>query len=247
LTKDSKVTTNKIFTFGDGFATGHIWPEWPQILQALLPDYQVINTAGIGAGTEFLVSGFADHVPHMKGSTVIFQWPYHNRFDKLIEDNSWQQIINTDPVYHFNTIVDCKNRKWWLSSASQGKEVQHYHQQYVQPQQHLNRDRVYCTLVDHTALALDCKIFHTSTHDQDQFSNHIRFAATRQSEVQPSPVVHFYWLIEQVLPQIGIVIDQTLQQQLEQLINQTQWVAYCPDREEIWTNICAQLIKQQHL
>ena len=50
----------KIFCFGDGFATGHIWPEWPQILQTLLPDKQIINTAGIGAGAEFLVSGFAD-------------------------------------------------------------------------------------------------------------------------------------------------------------------------------------------
>jgi hypothetical protein len=241
------MTTNKIFTFGDGFATGHLWPEWPQILQALLPDYQVINTAAVGTGPEFLVSGFTDHVPHMKGSTVIFQWPYYNRFDKLIEDNSWQQIIKTDPVYHFNTIADCENRKWWLSSASQGKEVQHYHEQYVQPQQHLNRDRVYRTLVDHTAVALDCKILHTGNRDQEKFSQQPRFASTRQTEVQPSPVVHFYWLIEHVLPQIGITVDPTLQLQLEQLINQTQWVAYCPDRENTWANICNQLIKPQHL
>ena len=41
---------NKIFCFGDGFATGHIWPEWPQILQALVPQHQVINTTGIGEG-----------------------------------------------------------------------------------------------------------------------------------------------------------------------------------------------------
>lgn len=241
------MTTNKIFTFGDGFATGHIWPEWPQILQAMLPNYQIINTSGIGAGTEFLVSGFADHVPDMSNSKIIFQWPILKRFDKLLQDDSWQQVIDTDPVYHFNTVTDFNGSKWWLSSASNSKEIRHYHQQYVQLCQHQNRHRVYRTLIDHTALGLGCKIFHTSTHDQDQFSKHTRFAATRQTQVQPSPVVHFYWLIEQVLPQIGIVIDQTLQQQLEQLINQTQWVAYCPDREEIWTNICAQLIKPQHL
>jgi hypothetical protein len=241
------MTTNKIFTFGDGFATGHLWPEWPQILQALLPEHQVINTAGIGAGAEFLVSGFTDHVPHMKGSTVIFQWPYHNRFDKLIEDNSWQQIIDSDSVYHFNTITDCKNRKWWLSSASQGKEVQHYHRQYVQLQQHLNRDRIYRTLVDQTALALNCKILHTSSQDQEQFSRQPRFAATRQTEVQPSPMVHFYWLVEQVLPRIGITVDPELQLQLEQLINQTQWISYCNNRAATWSNICAQLIRPQHL
>jgi hypothetical protein len=236
------VTTNKIFTFGDGFATGHIWPEWPQILQALLPDYQVINTAAIGAGSEFLVSGFVDHVPNMSNSTIIFQWPYYKRFDKLLEDETWQQVIDTDPVYHFNTVTDHERRKWWLSSASRVKEVQCYHEQYVQSCQDQNRHRVYRTLIDHTALALNCKILHTSSQDQDQFSKHIKFSTTRQSEVQPSPVVHFCWLIKHVLPQIGIVIDIKLQLQLEQLINQTQWVAYCPDRAETWTNICTQLI-----
>ena len=55
----------KIYTFGDGFATGHLWPEWPQILQALVPDYQVHNTAGIGAGAEWLVSGFVDLIPDL--------------------------------------------------------------------------------------------------------------------------------------------------------------------------------------
>lgn len=241
------MATNKIFTFGDGFATGHIWPEWPQILQALLPDYQIINTAGIGAGTEFLVSGFVDQVPNMNNGTVIFQWPYHKRFDKLLEDASWQQVIDNDPVYHFNTVTDHGRRKWWLSSASRTKEIQHYHEQYVQSCQDLNRLRVYRTLVDHTALALDCKIFHTSSRDQEQFSQQPRFATTRQTEVQPSPVVHFYWLVEQVLPQIGIAADQKLQLQLEQLIAQTQWIAYCPDREETWATICDQLIRPQHL
>ena len=233
--------TNKIFTFGDGFATGHIWPEWPQILQALLPGYEIINTAGIGAGTEFLVSGFVDCIPDMHGSTVIFQWPWPQRFDKLVEDNTWQHIISNDPVYHFNTVSDRNGRKWWLSSASNAKEVQQYHNQYVQRNQDLNRSRIYQTLVDHTALALDCKILHTSTRDQENFSRLSKFFSTRQSEVQPSPIVHFYWLIEQVLPKVNIDVDQTLKHRLELLINQTQWIPYCPDRSETWATICAQL------
>jgi len=241
LIVDFKVVTNKIFTFGDGFATGHIWPEWPQILQALLPKYQVINTAAIGAGPEFLVSGFVDRITEMSNNTVIFQWPKLGRFDKLLEDDSWQQVIDADPVYHFNTVTDHNGSKWWLSSASNSKEVQYYHKQYVQQNQHQNRYRVYRTLIDRATLGLGCKIFHTSTHDQDQFSKHTRFAEVRQFAVQPSPIVHFYWLVEQLLPQTGIVVDQKLQQQLEQLINQTQWLAYCPDREETWANICAQL------
>jgi hypothetical protein len=241
LIRGFNLQTNKIFTFGDGFATGHIWPEWPQILQALLPDYQVINTAGIGAGAEFLVSGFVDCIPDMHSSTVIFQWPQHQRFDKLVEDDSWQHIISNDSVYYFNTVADCSDRKWWLSSASNAKEVQQYHAQYVQKNQGLNRSRVYQTLVDHTALALDCKIIHTSTQEEENFSRLLQFLATRQSEVQPSPIVHFYWLMEQVLPRVDIDVDQTLKHKLEQLINQTQWIPYCPDRQETWATICAQL------
>lgn len=232
---------NKIFTFGDGFAAGHIWPEWPQILQAMLPDYQVINTAGIGAGAEFLVSGFVDHIPGMRGSTVIFQWPQHQRFDKLVEDNSWQQVIANDPVYHFNTVVDHNDCTWWLSSASKAKEVQQYHDRYVQKNQSLNRNRIYQTLIDYTALALECKILHTSTQAEENFSRLPQFLATRQLEVQPSPIVHFYWLIEQVLPKVDVDVDQTLKHKLEQLINQAQWIPYCPDRSETWASICAQL------
>jgi hypothetical protein len=244
LTRGFDLQTNKIFTFGDGFATGHIWPEWPQILQALLPDYQVINTAGIGAGAEFLVSGFVDRIPDMSSSTVIFQWPGYQRFDKLVEDNSWQDVIANDPVYYFNTVADCSDRKWWLSSASNTKEVQQYHARYVQKNQSLNRSRVYQTLVDHTALALNCKILHTSTQDQEDFSRLPKFFSTRKSEVQPSPVVHFYWLIEQVLPKLNIDVDPVLKHKLEQLINQTQWIAYCPDRQETWTTICDMITDQ---
>jgi hypothetical protein len=33
------------------------------------------------------------------------------------------------------------------------------------------------------------------------------------------------------------VIDFELQSKLEASINQTEWIAYHPDREEIWSNI----------
>jgi len=231
----------KIFTFGDGFATGHLWPEWPQILQALLPDHQVVNTAGIGAGCEFLASGFVDHISSMKNSVIIFQWPSAKRFDKLIEDDSWQQIIADDPVYHFNTTTDSWNRQWWLSSASTVDAVEQYHKQYVQLKQHKNRYRMYRELIDHTATAMDCKILHTSTAEQDIFSRQPRFLQSRQQEVQPSPTVHMSWLTECILPQIPIDVDPSRQQHLTQLIANTQWRAYDPDRAEIWTNICDQL------
>lgn len=231
----------KIFCFGDGFATGHIWPEWPQILQALLPDCQIINTSGIGAGTEFLVSGFVDLLPDMKDSTIIFQWPTADRFDKLLQDSSWQEIIDNDPVYHFNVVTDTKNRNWWLSSASQTPQVKNYHSLYLQSHQCIQRQVVYKELISHTAVALNSKIIHTSTAAQDSFSRTARFASTRLTEVQPSPVVHFYWIIEQLVPYLDTTVNPVLQSHLEALINQTAWTAYDPDREEIWTNLLNQL------
>ena len=227
----------KIFCFGDGFATGHIWPEWPQILQALVPDYQVVITAGIGAGSEFLVSGFVDQICNMRDSIVIFQWPQANRFDKLIEDASWKSIIAADPVYHFNVVHDMHDRNWWLSSASKDQTIIEYHGHYVQGRQHQRRQQVYQELVLQTASNLNCQLIHTSTEQQQIFSMSNRFKSSRTTEIQPSPVVHFYWLVEKVIPQCNIVIDFELQSKLEASINQTEWIAYHPDREEIWNNI----------
>lgn len=231
----------KIFCFGDGFATGHIWPEWPQILQALVPTRQVVVTAGIGAGQEFLVSGFVDQVEQMRNSLIIFQWPWPVRFDKMLQDDSWSHTIANDPVYSFNVNTDVNGSKWWLSSASTDQDIQKYHNHYVQYQQHLQRQKIYQCLVSHTASNLKSKIVHTSTESQDSFSRRARFSNTRMQEVQPSPVVHFYWLIEKIVPQTDIVIDAELQKKLETAINQTVWKPYDPDCKKIWINICNKL------
>ncbi len=227
----------KIFCFGDGFATGHIWPEWPQILQTLLPDKQIINTAGIGAGAEFLVSGFADLIDSMHGSIIIFQWPATNRFDKLIVNDSWKDIIANDPTYHFNINVDLQGRNWWLSSGSKTQDVGYYHKHYIHEQQHARRQAIYQKLVSQTAENLNCQIVHTSTYSEDMFSKNNQFRTTRQAEVQPSPIVHFHWLIEQIIPQIDVTVDPNLQKELESLITQTHWIPYDPDRESIWSEI----------
>lgn len=233
---------NKIFCFGDGFATGHIWPEWPQILQALAPQHQIINTAGIGAGSEFLVSGFVDLIKDMQDSIVIFQWPYTERFDKMLQDDSWQSTISNDPVYHFNVNTDLCKRSWWLSSASTNQEIKNYHTRLVQSSQRARRQQIYQTLVSHTCNNLNCRIIYTSTSEQDQFSRGTRFKLTRQNQVQPSPIVHFYWLIEEILPHVDIVIDRQRQKTLETLINQITWIPYDSERENIWSQIKNQLI-----
>lgn len=235
----------KIFCFGDGFATGHIWPEWPQILQALLPDYKIINTAGIGAGTEFLVSGFVDLIDELHNNIVIFQWPGAARFDKMIVDSSWESIISDDPIYHFNVNVDSKGRKWWLSSASKTQDIQDYHTKFVQQQQHIHRQSMYKQLITQTVKSLNCQLIQTETDIENKFSHESRFALIRQQQIQPSPIVHFYWLIEKIIPQMSVKVDANLQKQLGLLIAQTQWIPYDPDREEIWLKIKEQLTTQQ--
>ena len=225
----------KIFTFGDGYATGHLWPEWPQILQALLPNYEVVNTAGIGAGPEFLVSGMIDILPQLHNQTVIFQWPYANRFDKLVEDDSWNSIIESDPVYHFNTVTDKRNQQWWLSSASQ--QLIQYHKHYVQPKQQQHRLKMYKILVSGTLDSVHCKYLFTSTQEQELYSRQARFGKTRQNEVQPSPWVHYCWLIDEILPILNITPKPARQQRLLELIQQQTWTPYDPDREQTWQDI----------
>jgi hypothetical protein len=125
---------NNIFCFGDGYAHGHIWPEWPQILQALLPDYQTSAHTGIGAGNEYLINLLIQLGDKINNQTVIFQWAQTKRFDKLIEDVAWLERANNDPIYHFN-LYESDHGTWWLSSGSRDTKIQEYHNVFVQPTQ----------------------------------------------------------------------------------------------------------------
>jgi hypothetical protein len=224
---------NKIYCFGDGYATGHIWPEWPQILEVLLPDVAVNIIAGVGAGDEWLVTQLIHELPAIADSTVIFQWPNPGRFDKLLQDKKWQLIAESDPVYFFN-FYTTHNQKWWLSSASELIEIKNYHET-VQSKQHAQRQENYKILVNHALKNINCKVIYTSTDQENKFSMQQRFSTTRQNQVQPSPIVHFYFVKEVLLPQLNFVslyVDQTEKEILKQ-----KWVPYDVDRTEIWDSI----------
>jgi hypothetical protein len=70
--------------------------------------------------------------------------------------------------------------------------------------------------------------------DMSKFSLQDRFKEVRQSQVQPSPVVHLTYIKEYVLPNIPFVVDTCRLEKLEHRIHTHQWVAYDPDRQEIW-------------
>lgn len=212
---------NKIYCFGDGFAHGNIWPEWPQLLQALFPDYQVIILSGIGAGPEFLVSNFVEHLPY-NNATVIFQWPQADRFDKIIQDEHWANIVKNDSTYHFNTYRQ-NELQWWLSSASNSNEIVQYHQSYIQSIQAQHRLTVYQQLVKEILNKSQINYYFTTTKEQQTYSR-INHAEIRGVELQPSPLSHFYFLTEQIMPAVNLHSDRS--SKLEQLLINTKWQPY---------------------
>ena len=222
-----------IYTFGDGFAVGHIWPEWPQILQALLPNTQVINTAAVGAGPEWLTHKFVQILP--KNSTVIFQWPQADRFDKVLEDQRWSALADADSTYSFN-----QHDGWWLTSASRTAEVREYHTKFVQRKQHLLRLEMYKELIKNTLENNNCKYVFTSTHDQSIYAR--KFPENiRLNQTQPSPFVHYSWLIEHILPAVNLEIDQSRSNILKNLILQQNWEPFYYDRTKVWDDLLEEL------
>lgn len=243
------MSTNKFFCFGDGFATGHIWPEWPDILCALYPQIEVKNYAAIGAGNEFIVNSVIK--AHQKNPDAFFliQWALPQRFDKLLQDNTWDEIIDNDPVYYFNK-VNLDNETWWLSSASSVDEVKSYQKIYIQEQQSLSRTLNYMYLLQHLLKNQSVFFFTYAMHafehhninqslsiisqDLESFSRKIEFHKIRGNEVQPSPPVHFAFLKKFILEKLPISPDEKLAVALENKINHFKWTAYHPDREHLW-------------
>lgn len=221
---------NNVYCFGDGYAHGHIWPEWPQLLEALLPDNNVITISGIGAGPEYLTTRFVELLPI--SGTVIFQWPTANRFDKLVEDDKWQNVITQDSVYHFNTYQH-GNDLWWLSSASDQECITEYHQNYIQPKQAQCRLNVYQKLVQEILEKSNCPYIFTSTPEQDRYSR--LQSKIRGTEIQPGPLSHWYFLTEYLMPQVNLHSDYILP--LKELLIEQSWAPYDPDRVEIWQTI----------
>jgi len=230
------MSTNKIFCIGDGFAHGHIWPEWPQIMQALLPQREIVLISGIGAGNEFLINEFLELGKEIQHQKVIFQWADAFRFDKLVQDSSWISLGESDPVYHFN-FYQSNDKNWWLSSDSQNIKVQEYHNFYIQDKQAKLRLQNQKTLVENYLQNNQCDYYFTSTKEQIKFNNDSRFNRLTSKEIQPTPMVHFYFVTEVLLPAISITCDAERVNILKQRIANQNWIAYDPDRIEIWQKI----------
>lgn len=230
---------NKIYCLGDGYAHGHIWPEWPQILSALLSELDTVIISGVGAGNEFLINRLLQH--DITNQIVIFQWAIPDRFDKIIEDKTWDGVGKSDPIYHFN-FYHQDNITWWLSSASTNSLIKFYHNFYVQKKQAQIRMHDQQKLVEGYLASKHCEYLKISTEQQFRYSNQKRFLSTRGTEIQPSPIVHFNFLKEIILPKLSISYSKNKIDYMETLIQETNWMPYDPDRAEIWQNIVNKLI-----
>ena len=224
---------NKLCCFGDGYAANHIWPEWPAILAALYPTTEYKNFGVVGAGNEFITSAIVTAYKEDPTAFFIVQWAPPNRFDKLLEDNSWDDIIKNDTVYHFNTTI-LNNQKWWISSASQQYDIQQYHAHYIQEKQAELRTINYMYLASN--LLKNQSIFFSTTHMQS-YSTQDRFNGIRQQEVQPSPFVHMCYIEEELLPLMPMQPTTKRLIELKNRIKQQNWIAYDPDRVEIWNKL----------
>jgi hypothetical protein len=230
------MSMNKIFCVGDGYAHGHIWPEWPQILQCLCPDHKVEVVSAIGAGSEFLVSELLAR--SVERTTVIFQWPQSNRFDKLLVDNSWDTIIDSDHVYRSN-VYSGLSGKWWCSSASQIADVVAYRRDYITQQQSELRNYNFKVLIQAWLEKNQTTWMFTSTQEQAHYAQQPRFRNIRSDEVQPHPMVHYWFLVEKIAPAVNLVFDAQRQMIVKQRLEAINWKPYHPDRQELLESIMA--------
>jgi hypothetical protein len=243
----------KIYTFGDGYASNHIWPEWPWILELLYPEIEFSHFGEVGAGNEYISNAVIQANLNDPDAYFLVQWTEPHRFDKLLQDKSWDTVIDADPVYFFNR-VSSFGQNWWISSKSTQPEIVQYHKQFVQPAQHILRSANVIYLI--SQLLAGKSLFFSTVNinyflhrkpnnyiEQDMFrySFLAQFSDVRQNEVQPSPVVHLEYIKEYILPRMPVSPNKSCLDKLTRLVNEHKWVPYHPDREEIWKNIKRQL------
>lgn len=242
-----------IYTFGDGFAAGHIWPNWPQILEVFTND-QVINHGMVGAGNELIFNtAIKQSFTATSDDVFLVQWTMPGRFDKILETSDWHELQKTDEVYRNNRYRVFDNI-WWPTSGSALPEIRHYHNFYVQSKQALERSIIYMISLSgfldnlgishHYFLTYELNFGAHSLCDKvkslpwvpaPSMETWSRFRPDRGNEVQPSPAVHYKFVEEFLLPALGIDVERDVLEKIENRVRQMEVVPFYYDREKIWS------------
>jgi len=235
----------KIYTFGDGFAAGHIWPEWPQLLDAITGSVE--NYGHTGAGNEFIFNcAVKASLRASPDDIFLVQWAESSRFDKIIEDSFSEYVKQADNVYRDidKTVFD---QTWWCASASKQAIIKNYYRM-IGPIQSQNRSKLFAITLSHTLKSLGIKHLYFSTYsvdfldndtellpwiDTDGMESYSQKFSNRGDEVQPTPIVHLNYLKENILPRLNIELDQ----KIVDLVENVNFVAYDPDRGEKWNDL----------
>jgi hypothetical protein len=242
------------YTFGDGFAAGHIWPEWPQMLEAVTQT-DVMNFGHVGAGNEYIFNcAIKSALTASTSDVFLVQWAPPNRFDKIKQDIIWQQLHDNDTNYK-GIQSDVFAQRWWSTSASDTKEILDYKNFYIQSDQTENRSVLYMIALSNMLNFLNIKHFYFFTYTHD-YSTHLNFKDLQLlpwvgnksmydwakgmpeygPEIQPSPIVHLKWVIEKILPALGINILPN-RQKIEKLIETHIFVPFHHDRKQHWEDL----------
>lgn len=246
-----------IYTFGDGFAAGHIWPEWPQLLEPILQKC-VRNFGHIGAGNEYIFNCAVKSALNANTNDIfIIQWAPSDRFDKLLEDYIWENLQKTDSVYNEIT-AEKYNQIWWATSGSSLSEITRYKEFYIQPQQAINRTVLYMIALSKLLTNLNIQHLYFSTYSfnyssHDNYKNlkeiswvelgqgmqewSTQYPEIRGIEIQPKPIIHVKYIIEKLLPKLGITIDLDIINKIYLLTNKINFVPYDVERAQVWMNL----------
>lgn len=246
-----------IYTFGDGFAAGHIWPEWPQLLEPITQT-PVKNFGHIGAGNEFIFNCAVKAALTASSDDIfIIQWAPPDRFDKLLEDTVWKKLQKTDKVYRDIT-ADVYDQLWWATSGSTVAEIVKYKEFYIQPNQATNRSVLYMIALSKMLDGLGIRHLYFLTYFSD-YSSHEnyknlqqlnwvdltqgveewahQYADIRGSEIQPKPLIHAKYIFENLLPKLNIAVELPIRDKIYFLISKINFVPYDVDRAQIWINL----------
>lgn len=239
-----------ICTFGDGFAAGHIWPEWPQLVEVLTRT-SVENYGHIGAGNEYIFNcAVKKALLSNKDDIFLIQWADPFRFDKLVEDHAWVDLQQKDDVYrNINSTVFSQD--WWCTSGSTLPEIKQYKKFYVQGTQAINRSVCYMISLSKMLDSFGIKhgYFLTYPFDYTAHSNYkdlvnlpwidnvdmdtwTKNTGVRGDEIQPSTVSQCMWVIDKLTGFLNI--DQHHASKVLSLIQESTIIPYDADREKFW-------------
>jgi len=241
-----------IYTFGDGFAAGHIWPEWPQLVE-VLTQQPVKNFGHIGAGNEYIYNCATKASLSAKQTDMfLIQWTDPVRFDKIIEDEIWHNLHRCDPVYK-DISMQVFDQYWWSTSASQLPEITKYKEFYVQQQQSINRSVLNMITLSKMLSLMQIRHLYFLTYPTD-YSTHSNFEQLKQlpwvnfpygmddwtknhpsrgTEIQPSTLSQLDFIKSILLPDL----NDTKFNAIRSLIEKVEFKPFDPDREHIWATL----------